>query len=154
MKKFGAKIATVRVPRRKRSKWPPWRRRYRNLNIREKETLQISVRLFVENLIKIDPSVWAVALSHAYTYTYTHIHTHTLSSIATYSIKMTEYKKGPVCSFSSLRGNHEKIFVKFLYFYAFVFSAAAWIYTAKIFLKKWSARRQSGFELRAKILCL
>ena len=71
--------------------------RFRNFKIRDKDTSQIVVKLFVENFIKIDPSVWAVSLSHTHKHTYihthTHIHTHTLSSIATYSVKMTEYKK-------------------------------------------------------------
>ena len=52
-----------------------------------------SVRSFVENFIKIHPSVWTVALSHTHTYIHTHTHTHTLGSIATYSDKMTEYIK-------------------------------------------------------------
>ena len=65
-----------------------------NFKIRGKRTSQIFVRSFVENFIKIHPSVWAVALSHTHTHTYIHtyIHTHTLGSIATYSVKLTEYK--------------------------------------------------------------
>ena len=51
--------------------------RFRNFKIRETQTLQISVRSFVENFIKIDPSVWAVSLSHTYTHTHIHTHTHT-----------------------------------------------------------------------------
>ena len=47
-----------------------------NFKIRGKRTSQISVRSFVENFIKIHPSVWAVALSHTHTYIHTYIHTH------------------------------------------------------------------------------
>ena len=56
----------------------------------------------MQNLIKIGSAVWAVALTHTdrhthahtytHTHTHTHAHTHTLGSIATYSVKMTEYK--------------------------------------------------------------
>ena len=73
-----------------------------NCKIRGKGTSDIFVKSFVENFIKIHPSVWAVALSHTYTQTYMHthihtyIHTHTLGSIATYSVKLTEYKKTQV----------------------------------------------------------
>ena len=82
---------------------------FRNLKIGEKWTSQISVRAFVENFTQIYPSVWGVALSHTDTHTHIHTysrvhththrhthtqtHTHTLGSIATYSVKMTEYKK-------------------------------------------------------------
>ena len=41
-----------------------------------KQTSQISVRSFVENVIKIHPSVWAVVLSHTDTQSHTHTHTH------------------------------------------------------------------------------
>ena len=64
-----------------------------NFKIRGKGTSQISVRSFVEHFIKIHPSVWAHALSHTDTHTHTYIHIHTLGSIATYSVKLTEYKK-------------------------------------------------------------
>ena len=84
-------IPTVRVPQRKLAKWPLWRHRFRNVKIWEKRTSQISVRSFVENLIKFGSAVWAVALTQ--THAHTHTHTHTLGSIATYSVKMTEYKK-------------------------------------------------------------
>ena len=74
------KIATVRVPKRKSAKWPPWRHRFRIFKFWEKTTSQISVRSFVENFIEIHPSVWAVALSHTHRrthiHTYTHIYTH------------------------------------------------------------------------------
>ena len=43
----------------------------------KKTTPQISVRSFVENFIKIHPSVWAVALSHTDTHTYSHTYIHT-----------------------------------------------------------------------------
>ena len=84
-----SKIATVRVPRRNSSKWPPWRHRFRNFKIREKWTSQISVRSFVENFIKIDPSVWAGELPHTYTHTHTqtHTHTHTHTYIHTPSVR-------------------------------------------------------------------
>ena len=90
------------MPKRKKAKWPPWRHRFRIFKIWEKWTLQISVRSYVENFIKIDPSVWAGELPHTHihththtdAHTHTHTHTHTLGSIATYSVKMTEYKKG------------------------------------------------------------
>ena len=44
----------------------------------------------MQNFIKIGSAVWAVALTQ--TDRRTHAHTHTLGSIATYSVKMTEYK--------------------------------------------------------------
>ena len=57
---------------------------------------KISVRSYVDNFIKIDPSGLATVLPHTHihtqTHTHTHTHTHTLGSIATYSVKMTEYK--------------------------------------------------------------
>ena len=74
-------IATVRVPQRKNTKWPPWRHQIRNFKNREKWHWQISVRSFVESFIKIGSSVWAWAVE----VTQTHAHTHTF--------KMTEYKK-------------------------------------------------------------
>ena len=88
-------------PNEKNAKWPPWRHQFPNFKIWEKRTSQISVRSFVENFIKIDPSVWAAALPHTDTHTdtqtdtqhTTHTHTYTLSSTATYSVKMTKYKK-------------------------------------------------------------
>ena len=48
----------------------------------------------MQNLIKIGSAVWAVALTQTQTRTHahTHTHTHTLGSIATYSVKMTEYE--------------------------------------------------------------
>ena len=58
-------------------------------------TSQILVRSFVQNFIKIDPSVWAVSLSHTHIHTY--IHTHTLGSMATYSVKVTQYIKVFFC---------------------------------------------------------
>ena len=42
--------------------------------------------------IEIGSAVWAVALTHTYIHTYTH--TDTLGSILTYSVRLTEYKKG------------------------------------------------------------
>ena len=36
--------------------------------------------------------------THIHTHTHTHAHTHTLGSIATYSVKMTEYKKTHGCA--------------------------------------------------------
>ena len=51
------KIATVRVPQRKNTKWPPWRHQIRNFKNREKWHWQISVRWFVESFIKIGSSV-------------------------------------------------------------------------------------------------
>ena len=85
----------MRVPQRKSAKMAAMTSSFGNFKIGEKWTSQISVRSFVENFIKIHPSVWAVALSHTHTHTYIHtyIHTHTLGSIATYSVKLTEYKK-------------------------------------------------------------
>ena len=71
-----SKIATLRVPKRKSAKGLPWRHRFRNFKIREKQTSQVPVRSFVEDVIKIHPSVWAVALSHTYTHIHTHTHTH------------------------------------------------------------------------------
>ena len=56
-------IASVRVLSLKKSKWLPWRHRFRNFEIRESQTLQISVRSFLENFIKIAPSVWAVKIT-------------------------------------------------------------------------------------------
>ena len=66
-----SKIATVRVPHRKASKMAAMTSSFRIFKIREKRTSQISVRSFVENFIKIDPTIWAAALPH------THTHTHT-----------------------------------------------------------------------------
>ena len=51
------KIATVRVPQRKNTKWPPWRHQIRNFKNREKWHWQISVKSFVESFIKIGSSV-------------------------------------------------------------------------------------------------
>ena len=51
----------------------------------------------MQNFIKIGSAVWAVALTQTdrqtdtHTHAHTHAHTHTLGSIATYSVKMTEY---------------------------------------------------------------
>ena len=89
-----SKIATVRVPQRKASKMAAMTSSFRNFKIREKRTLQISVRSFVENFIKIDPSVWAGELPHTYrrTHTHTHIHTythtHALGSIASFAVNI------------------------------------------------------------------
>ena len=52
----------------------------------------------MQSFIKIDATVWAVELPHTDTHTHTHTDAHTLIqtpsvSIATYSVKMTEYKK-------------------------------------------------------------
>ena len=87
------KIATVRVPQRVSAKWPLWRHQIRNFKNREKWHSQIYSRSFVESFIKIGSSVWAVEMTHTYRHTYrqTDTHTHTLGSIATYSVKMTEY---------------------------------------------------------------
>ena len=51
----------------------------------------------MESFIKIGSSVWAVEVTHTDTQTdrQTHTQTHTLGSIATYSVKMTEYKNYP-----------------------------------------------------------
>ena len=93
-----SKIATVRVPQRKSAKMAAMTSSFGNFKIRGKRTSQISVRSFVENFIKIDPSVWAGELPHTdrqtdrQTDTHTHTHTHTLGSIATYSVKLTEYE--------------------------------------------------------------
>ena len=50
----------------------------------------------MECFIKIGPLVWAVEMTktqtHTNTHTHTHTHTDTLGSIATYSVKLTEYK--------------------------------------------------------------
>ena len=49
----------------------------------------------MESFIKIGPFVWAVEMTQTdtHTYTYTDTHTDTLGSIATYSVKLTEYNK-------------------------------------------------------------
>ena len=70
------KIATVRVPHRKASKMAAMTSSFRIFKIREKRTSQISVRSFVENFIKIDPSVWAGELPHTHTHTDAHTHTY------------------------------------------------------------------------------
>ena len=46
----------------------------------------------MQNFIKIGSAVWAVALTQTDRQTHAHTHTHNLGSIATYSVKMTEYK--------------------------------------------------------------
>ena len=56
-------IAFVRVLSLKKSKWPPWRHRFWNFKIWERWTLQISIRSFLENFIKIASSVWAVKMT-------------------------------------------------------------------------------------------
>ena len=72
-----------------------------NLNFQKskKSHKLISVRSFVQSFIKIDTTVLAVELPHTHTHTRTHAHTYTHTlihtpsvSIATYSVKMTEYK--------------------------------------------------------------
>merc|ERR1712115_174077 len=78
------KIATVRVPERKSAKMAAITSSFGNFKIREKWTLQISVRSFVENFIKIHPSVWAVALSHTHTHTHTYTHTYIHTYIHTH----------------------------------------------------------------------
>ena len=52
----------------------------------------------MESFIEIGLSVWAVEVTHTYRHTHrqTDRHTHTLGWIATYSVKMTEYKKRPI----------------------------------------------------------
>ena len=49
----------------------------------------------MESFIKIGPSVWAVEMTHTHRHTHrqTDRQTDTLASIATYSVKLTEYKK-------------------------------------------------------------
>ena len=51
----------------------------------------------MESFIKISLSVWAVEMTQTHTHTHTHIHIHsqtdTLGSIATCSVKLTEYKQ-------------------------------------------------------------
>ena len=51
------KIATMRVPEWKSTKWPLWCHWFRNVKNREKLHWQISARSFVESLIKIGLSV-------------------------------------------------------------------------------------------------
>ena len=49
----------------------------------------------MESFIKISLSVWAVEMTqtHAHTHIHTHSQTDTLGSIATCSVKLTEYKQ-------------------------------------------------------------
>ena len=63
----------------------------------------------MESFIKIGPSFWAVEMT--YTDRQTHRHTDTLGSIATYSVKLTEYKNGTVFYFNVLKfeDNRSKI---------------------------------------------
>ena len=48
----------------------------------------------MESFIKIGPLVWAVEMIQTHAQTDRHTHTDTLGSIATYSVILTEYKKG------------------------------------------------------------
>ena len=70
----------------------------------------------MQSFIKIDTTVLAVELPHTDTHTDAHTYTHTLIhtpsvSIATYSVKMTEYKK-------VIDHNHRKINRKFNVYHA------------------------------------
>ena len=79
------------------SKRPPWRHQIWTFKNRKIHHKQISLRSFVQSFIRIDTTVLAVELPHTHRRTHIHTHTHTLIhtpsvSIATYSVKMTEYK--------------------------------------------------------------
>jgi len=82
-----SKIATVRVPEWKSTKWPPWRNPFCIFKYREKSQWQISARSSVKSFIKICLSVWAVEITHTDRqtdrHTHTHTHTHTQTHIHT-----------------------------------------------------------------------
>ena len=93
MKKIGAILKTWECRNGFCTKWPPWRHQFEFSKNEKNGTRRHPIEMICVNFHQNRTSCLGCS-ADTHTHRHTHTHTDILGSILTYSVRMTEYKKG------------------------------------------------------------